>query len=231
MYCIKCGVELADSEKCCPLCGTRVYHPQLKQGRGERLFPAFQPEREPVSAPIVLSLITAMCVVVIALVLVIDLKTKGRVVWSGYAVGGLLLAYEMIVLPFWFRKPNPVVFVPCAFAATAGYLLYICLKTGGRWFLTLALPTVGMAALISTTVVTLLRYVRGGRAFIIGGATMASGACMMVLEMLICITRGGRIRFVWSPYPATVLFLMGLFVIILGVCKTVRRRLKKKFFV
>ena len=26
MYCIKCGVELADSEKVCPLCGTRVFH-------------------------------------------------------------------------------------------------------------------------------------------------------------------------------------------------------------
>ena len=29
MYCIKCGVELADSERVCPLCGTRVFHPDL----------------------------------------------------------------------------------------------------------------------------------------------------------------------------------------------------------
>ena len=31
MYCIKCGVELADTEKQCPLCGTLVYHPELEQ--------------------------------------------------------------------------------------------------------------------------------------------------------------------------------------------------------
>mgnify|MGYP001071229356 CR=1 FL=1 len=27
MYCVNCGVELADSETVCPLCGTRVFHP------------------------------------------------------------------------------------------------------------------------------------------------------------------------------------------------------------
>ena len=31
MYCIKCGVELADSEKKCPLCGTVVFNPELSR--------------------------------------------------------------------------------------------------------------------------------------------------------------------------------------------------------
>ena len=31
MYCVKCGVRLADTEKVCPLCATRVYHPDLEQ--------------------------------------------------------------------------------------------------------------------------------------------------------------------------------------------------------
>ena len=39
MYCIKCGVELADSEKICPLCGTRVFHPDLPCGNGEPPYP------------------------------------------------------------------------------------------------------------------------------------------------------------------------------------------------
>ena len=37
MFCVKCGVELADSEKVCPLCGTRVFHPDLPCGSGEAL--------------------------------------------------------------------------------------------------------------------------------------------------------------------------------------------------
>ena len=29
MYCVKCGVELADGESKCPLCGTTAYHPDV----------------------------------------------------------------------------------------------------------------------------------------------------------------------------------------------------------
>ena len=41
MYCIKCGVELKDSEKRCPLCGTPVFHPDIKQPKGEKPYPEF----------------------------------------------------------------------------------------------------------------------------------------------------------------------------------------------
>ena len=29
MFCIKCGVELTDGQSICPVCGTRVYHPDV----------------------------------------------------------------------------------------------------------------------------------------------------------------------------------------------------------
>lgn len=35
MYCIHCGVELSDSETVCPLCGTRVFHPDLPRQQGD----------------------------------------------------------------------------------------------------------------------------------------------------------------------------------------------------
>ena len=37
MYCINCGVKLADSEKRCPLCGTVPYHPDIVRQEGEAL--------------------------------------------------------------------------------------------------------------------------------------------------------------------------------------------------
>ena len=40
MYCIKCGVELKDSEEKCPLCGTVVFHPDMKRPDGEKPYPA-----------------------------------------------------------------------------------------------------------------------------------------------------------------------------------------------
>lgn len=40
MYCVQCGVKLADTEVRCPLCGTRVFHPDIFREEGERLYPA-----------------------------------------------------------------------------------------------------------------------------------------------------------------------------------------------
>ena len=31
MYCVQCGVELQKGAKACPLCGLRVYHPDLQE--------------------------------------------------------------------------------------------------------------------------------------------------------------------------------------------------------
>ena len=39
MYCINCGVKLADSEKRCPLCGTVPYHPDIVRQEGQALYP------------------------------------------------------------------------------------------------------------------------------------------------------------------------------------------------
>ena len=39
MYCIKCGVRLADTERSCPLCGTVCFHPDLPGPKQSRFIP------------------------------------------------------------------------------------------------------------------------------------------------------------------------------------------------
>ena len=39
MYCIKCGVKLADTEKKCPLCHTIVCHPDFEQTAEHPFYP------------------------------------------------------------------------------------------------------------------------------------------------------------------------------------------------
>ena len=40
MYCIKCGAKLESSEKICPLCETKVYHPDILIEEEKRQFDA-----------------------------------------------------------------------------------------------------------------------------------------------------------------------------------------------
>ena len=123
MYCIHCGVELSDSETVCPLCGTRVFHPDLPRQQGEPPFPP-EPSAHPeeVNRSGALFILTMLAVLPIVICILCDWSLNGTIVWSGFASGGVLLLYILAVLPLWFRRPNPVIFVPADFAAIGLYL-------------------------------------------------------------------------------------------------------------
>jgi len=230
MYCVNCGVQLADSEKTCPLCGVACYHPAISRPEGERLYPANRDPIPQVSPWGVLIVITVLFLMPLVITLLCDLQINGSVTWSGFVSGALLLAYVIIVLPCWFRRPNPVIFVSCDFLVIGLYVLYIDLVTGGDWFLSLAFPVVGFFGLLTTAVVTLLRYVRRGRLYVFGGAFLALGLFMPVMELLILQTFRLN-RFIgWSIYPLAALGLLGALLIFLAICKPARESMTRKFF-
>ena len=160
-----------------------------------------------------------------------DLQFSGGLVWSGYVVGALVLAYLIVVLPMWFKKPNPVIFVPSDFAAVILYLLYINLATGGNWFLPFALPVLGYAALVICAVVILLYYLRCAHLYIFGAMSMAFGFYSIFVEMLIHINFAIHEKLVWSIYPAVTLFLIGIMLIVIAIVRPFRESLKKIFMI
>ncbi len=230
MYCIKCGVELADSEKKCPLCGLEPYHPELSRTLAPKAYPEYEAPKTKINRKTVMFILTVISFVCTAQLFICDISITGRVTWSLYAGGGLMLFYIIAMLPLWFKKPNPVIFVPCDFAAATLYLLVINLITGGDWFLSFALPISAVACIITTTVVTLRRYVHGGFFFIYGGAIIAAGIYICLIEFFLHITFGVNFYF-WSFYPFTACILLGLAMMLIGICKPVRQALEKKFFI
>ena len=232
MYCIKCGVELADSEKQCPLCKTIVYHPELTQNPATGLYPPYQQPHSQINGRGVLFLITMFYGRLTARLLICEYSIFGVFDWSLYAIGALLLSYIIVLLPTWFRRPNPVIFVPCDFAAIAAYLFFIDWHTTGHWFFSFALPVVAGCALIITAVIALCRYVRRGYFFIFGGACILTGIYGVMLEILLTVTFPSITRFYfWSVYPLLGFAFLGLALIIIGICKPLRHSLAKKFFV
>lgn len=231
MYCIKCGVKLAESERQCPLCGTRVFHPDFPAPNGEGLYPqATYPAPKP-RAWLGQVIVTAMFLLPLLIVPLCDWQLTGGITWSGYVMGALLLGYILLVLPAWFKHPNPVIFVPVDFAAIGVYLLYISLATGGGWFMTFAFPITGGIGLIVTAVVTLMKYLPRGVLYIFGGAFMALGGLMLLMEFLLNLTFGFS-RFIgWSLYPLIVLVLLGGLLIFLAICRPARETLERKIFI
>lgn len=231
MYCVKCGVKLGDTEERCPLCQTVVFHPDVKQEPGEPLYPREVCSGAPVDARAVQIMVTTAYLIAIFISLVCDLQMGSGLTWSGYVIGGLLVSYVAIMLPLWFRDPNPVIFVPCDFAAVGLYLLYINFAVEGQWFLSFAFPVTGFVALTVTAVVTLMRYIRRGRLYIFGGAFLAFAAFMPVMELLLCITFP-QLSFVgWCFYPLIALGLIGGMLIFLAISSRAREAMERKFFI
>ena len=175
--------------------------------------------------------ISILCIVPIVVSLILDFNLNGSVVWSGFVIGGILLAYISGILPLWFKNPNPVIFVPCSFATLCVFLLYINLETEGNWFLTLAFPVTLIAGAITTAVVALNRYIRRGRLYIAGGALIVTGGSMMLLEFFIHLTFGYNHGFIWSLYPLVTLCLFGIMLIIIEIVKPFKGSLRKIFFI
>lgn len=231
MYCVNCGVKLADTEKTCPVCGVPAWHPEITPGSGEPLFPQDQQPEVEVSPKTAQIIVTTLFLLPFFISLLCDLQISGAVTWSGYVMGALAVAYVMVVLPLWFRNPNPVVFVPCNFVAIGLFLLYINLATQGNWFLSFAFPVTGALGAIVTAVVALLRYIRRGRLYVFGGALMALGALMPLVEFLLVVTFA-KLRFVgWSFYPLIVLALLGGMLFFLAGNGKARDTMERKFFI
>ncbi len=230
MYCINCGIELSKGQAICPICRTKVNHPDFPADPELSTYPARPFQSEEYNRRGLLFVLTVLWGLIVALPLLLESMILGRIGWSGYAAGGIAFAYILLILPTWFRNPNPVIFVPCDFAAAALLLLYIDLKTGGSWFLSFAFPVTGMLAVIITAICALWRYLRRGRLYILGGGLIALGLFSVYLEFFICFTFASVKFIFWSLYPLVVLLTLGLMVITIAVVKPFKESLRKYFF-
>lgn len=227
MYCVKCGVELADGTKRCPLCQTPVYYPDAKDA--PPTYPAFVPDREIINPRGIYFILSFVFTIGAIISLICDINVTGGISWSVLVVGGLILTYVIAVLPGWFSRPSPAIFAPVDFLAAAIYLFVIEFYTKGDWYFTFALPTVAMSALIVLSVIILSYYIKRGYLYIFGGASIALGIFSIIVELLVNVNFGLQNRLVWSLYPCIAFSLIGIMLIIVAIVKPFRESLRKIF--
>lgn len=229
MYCVKCGVRLEDTERVCPLCATRVYHPDITREEADPIYPNVLRTEQKVKPRVLEVFVLVLFLIPAIVTLITDLRINSSLTWSLYVIGGLVASYAIFGLPLWFSKPNPVIFVPTSMAAITLYLLLIDILSGGGWFLGFALPIAGAVTLILSAVVTLLRYVRGSGLYVAGGAVMSVGALSVLIELLLVLHFGTELVF-WSIYPTVVSLLLGGLCIFIAAYRPARELMERKFF-
>ena len=173
---------------------------------------------------------TMLCVLCAVVVIVCDVKFSGKFTWSLYVLGALVLGYVIIVLPTWFKQPEPVIFVPCSFAAAGVYLLLLNCLSGGNWFLSFAFPVCGAFALLITAMTVLLKYLKRGRLYVVAGAVMLLGGLVVLIEFLVSITFKGAVFTAWSLIPMSALLMIGLILLFFAICRPARESMARKLF-
>ena len=134
-------------------------------------------------------------------------------------------------MPYWFKRPNPVIFVPVTFALSIGLLLFICHQTNGNWFMSFAFPVAGSLGIIVTAATAVLRYVKKGYLYTVGGLLMALGLWTVLLEYDIRTTFAVRTPFFWSVAPLTVFSVLGIMLIVIAIAKPLKESLRRIFFI
>lgn len=230
MYCANCGVKLADTEKRCPLCGTEAYHPQIERPEVAPLFPQdFVPKRE-LSKSTIHIIIFTLFLIPILVTPYCDFYLNRSITWSAYVIFALVIVYMIIILPFWFKKPSPAVFIPIDFLLIALFLHYINYATKGDWFLTLAFPLVTYLGIIVTATTVLLYYLKKGHLYVIGAFFIALGIYMEVIELFLMLTF--KMNFDgWSLYPMIPLVVFGLGMIGISISRSARAVLARKLHI
>lgn len=230
MYCIKCGIELSDGQAVCPICKTKVCHPEFPADPALATYPPRPFQSDVYNYRGLMFVITIITSILAVLPALLEWILFEKVTWSGYVTGGIILFYLLFLLPRWFQNPNPVIFTPCSFAAIAAYLLFVDLMLKGNWFITFALPVVTLLAVISTALAALLRYLRRGRLYIIGGWLISLGVFSVYLEFFIWYTFE-PIKFIfWSLFPLIAFVLLGLMLITVAIVKPFKESLRRIFY-
>ena len=95
--------------------------------------------------------------------------------------------------------------------------------------MSLAFPVTALYGVLVTGFAAVVKYVRRGRFFQLGGGCIVFGCSAMLLELFLHITFGTRM-FAWSLYPVAILSTVGLFWILAGLIRPLGDAIRKKTF-
>ena len=134
-YCVHCGVELAASEKNCPLCNTIVIDPSAIESSEPIRYPyPAEVEGPRVSfCRITATFFSLFLVIPLLAILIADVSTSGSFSWSLIAAGGIVLFFMLFLFPNLFHKPILWMFLLFDVAAVILYLFVLCAVLKKNW--------------------------------------------------------------------------------------------------
>lgn len=201
-YCVNCGVELADSERVCPLCQTEVVHPAKPWTEPPvRPYPRQLERIDHMDRQFAAALLGLVLLIPVFVTLLCDLLPDGRVSWSAYVMGAIAMVMVWVLIPLAARRYHQILFLGLDGLSAAAFLGAVCLVGGGRWFWPLALPLTAAVTLLAICLVFLFRRPWAGEMLVRAALfLLETGLLVMGIEAVVDLYVSGKILFGWAPY-------------------------------
>lgn len=235
-YCWKCGVQLEESARSCPLCAApvpRLAEPGAADASGKPAdldrpvdTLASIGRRHPYQLWMIVSVpfLTALLIV-----LSLSLRMEQFPAWGWYAAGSVVAGWAVVSLFLVIaRFPVPAL---CGMGLTTAALLFFfdLLDAGPAWFLPLALPIV-LAGCLFTIAITFLFAAKGPKGLhSIGFTFLAAAVFCLAVDCIVTLRFAGAIDPRWSLVAGSVLVPFALLFILLHYAFKRRVRFQRYF--
>lgn len=228
-YCVHCGVELEQTARACPLCGTPVSDPKAPIDTAQAPpFPTVSATVEPPNKSELALLLSAMLVSVSVVCTLLNLVLSSGSFWSLYIVGGAMTFWLWIVTPLVFPKSPLWLRLLIDGMAVALYLYLISLDLDGlHWYLALALPI----TLVITALALALGLLLPHRSILtcITLTLCAVGLLCLAIELFIDLYKTGLWRPAWSLVVAAAVIALMVPLIVVRRVPGLREQVRRKF--
>lgn len=235
-YCVNCGVELAQSEARCPLCGVEVVNPAdpASQGRGPRPYPhRIERINVQVNRRYTAAFLSLILLIPVFVTIFTDIMTGDGVSWSMYVVGSALVLFTSLLLPLLLKRLNAYVCVLLDGLAVLLFLLLIQFIVGKQaWVVPLGLPLTALATLYALLIAFLASPRRTMDFFIRAAiALSAAGVVVVGVECVIRFAAGTPVYPLWSMYALFPCLVLSGVLLILNKRARFKSELKRRFYV
>lgn len=232
-YCVNCGVELAESEKYCPLCNVEVVNPKCPwKEKEDRPYPKyFDSFIKRIDRRYFATLAGLFLIIPILVTIIFDLLSGDGISWSAYVVGAMALLYIFIAVPFYFKHYHTVIFLSANCAAVLLYLFFIERMNGGNWFIGIGMP-ITIAASICIIVLALLFTKKKRMGFFIKTSLilLASGIFVFVVEFILSLNRTGGFEVNWSYYAFVPCVILSVMSFVVDHRKKLKEEIRRRLF-
>lgn len=232
-YCVNCGVELAESEKCCPLCHVEVINPDLpwKEPDERPYSHHYETLMKRVDRRYFATLIGLFLLIPVFITVLYDALSARGLSWSLFVVGAVALLYTIIFLPFYYKKYHTAIFMPINCAAVLLYLLLIERMSGGNWFIGIGMP-ITVAISICVIALAVLFSKKIIKTFLLKAASLliAAGIIVVCIELFINLRAFKAIVIRWSFYVMIPCVVLGIVAMILEHRKNLKEEIRRRLF-